>query len=312
MVVQGGHLEEPLAVGQLEVTHLDNIGQRLQNVDDAYGDQHQGHIEHKGQGCHCAAQKQAAGVPHEHLGRVVVIDEEGCQPSRHSRREQSLDAVGAPEDAGYGEERHHHKGDAGSQPVDAVGQIHSVDAAHNDEGREDQIHDPVDGKAHVQEGDIQVVGQQALVPHQHQEHHRRRQLKDELLPGRQSLVLVLADLAVVVHKADQAEDQGEEIHVEVPEHPLQHEAPTQDEHGDARTQDEHDAAHGGRAGLGLVPRGSVLPDLLAGLQLAQLRDEKSADEQRQHKADGRRDQRKCHISVSLSFAGHSPGPLVRS
>ena len=44
------------------------------------------------------------------------------------------------------------------------------------------------------------------------------------------------------------------------------EAPTQDEHGDARTQDEHDAAHGGRAGLGLVPRGSVLPDLLAGLQ----------------------------------------------
>ncbi|CAN4025041.1 Large polyvalent protein associated domain-containing protein, partial [Dysosmobacter welbionis] len=167
VVVQGGHLEEPLAVGQLEVTHLDNIGQRLQNVDDAYGDQHQGHIEHKGQGCHCAAQKQAAGVPHEHLGRVVVIDEEGCQPSRHSRREQSLDAVGAPEDAGYGEERHHHKGDAGSQPVDAVGQIHSVDAAHNDEGREDQIHDPVDGKAHVQEGDIQVVGQQALVPHQH-------------------------------------------------------------------------------------------------------------------------------------------------
>ena len=114
------------------------------NVDDAHGDQDQGHIERKGQGRHRTAQKQAAGVPHEDLGGVVVIDEEGRQPSRQSRREQSLDAVGAPEDAGYGEERHHHKGDAGSQAVDAVGQVHGVDAAHDDEGREDQIHDPVD------------------------------------------------------------------------------------------------------------------------------------------------------------------------
>ena len=221
---------------------------------------------------------------------MVVVDEEGRKAPRHGRREQGLDAAGAPQGAGHGEEHHHHKGDAGGQAVDTVGQVHRIDAAHDDEGREDQVHHPVDGEADIGKGDIQVIGQQALIPHQHQEHHRRGQLEDELLLGRQALVLVLADLAVVVHKADEAEDQGEQIHVEVAELPLQHVAPSQDEHGDARPQDEHDAAHGGGARLGLVPGGAVLPDLLTGLQLMQLRNEKFADEQRQHEADGRRDQ----------------------
>ena len=34
-------------------------------------------------------------------------------------------------------------GDAGGQAVDAVGQVHSVDSAHNDKGRKNQVHQPV-------------------------------------------------------------------------------------------------------------------------------------------------------------------------
>ena len=81
-----------------------------------------------------------------------------------------------PDHSGAHEERHDHSGDAGGQTVDAIGEVHGVDAAHDDEGGEDQIHDPVHCQRHVDKGDIEIVGQEALIPHQAQEHHRRQKL----------------------------------------------------------------------------------------------------------------------------------------
>ena len=62
VVVQGGHLEDALAVGQLEVRYLNDVGQRLADVDDAHQQQHQRHVVGEGQRRHRAAQKQGAGV----------------------------------------------------------------------------------------------------------------------------------------------------------------------------------------------------------------------------------------------------------
>ena len=81
-----------------------------------------------------------------------------------------------PDHSGTHEERHDHSGDAGGQTVDAIGEVHGVDAAHDDEGGKDQIHDPVHRQRHVDKGDIEIVGQKALIPHQAQEHHRRKKL----------------------------------------------------------------------------------------------------------------------------------------
>ena len=299
MVVQRRHFEKALAVGGLEIGHLDNIAHGLGDVNDAHENQNEGHVEGKAQSRHGAAQKQAAGIAHEGLGRMVIIDEKRRQAAGQRRRKQGHGTgLPVPQKTGDRKENHDHKGDAAGQAVDAVRQVHSVDAAHDDEGREHQIHDPVDGDGGVEEWDVQLVGQQLLIAHQAQKHHGRRQLQNEFLLGGEALVLVLADLAVIVHKADEAEDQGEQVHIQVNELPLQHLPPPQHKHGDAGAHDEHDAAHGGGAGLAGVPGGAVLPDLLSGFQLPQFRDQKFADDQRQREAEGQGGNGLCHHCVS--------------
>ena len=304
MVVQRSHFEKPLAMGGLEVGHLNDIGHRLGDVDDPHRDQDQRCAEGKAQGRHRAAQEQAARVAHKDLGRMVVVDKERRQPAGHRRREQGLGPLALPQKSGHGKKYHHHKGHASGQAVDAVGQVHRVDAAHDDKGRKDQIHDPVQGEGHPEEGHIQLVGHQPLIAHQAQKQDRRRQLEHKLLPGGQALVLVLAHLAVVIHKADHAKDQGEQEDVQVDKAPPQHLSPAQQEHRDACAQNEHDAAHGGGARLGLVPGGAVGPDLLAGLELAQLRQDEPPDDQRQYKADHKCQQQLLHNS--LPFVDPAP------
>ena len=64
----------------------------------------------------------------------------------------------------------------------------------------------------------------------------------------------------------------------------QHPLPAAGKSGDAAAQNEGDAAHGGGARLGIVPGGAVLPDLLSGLQLPQLRQYEFAQNYGQHTA----------------------------
>ena len=217
--------------------------------------------------------------------------------------------------AGHSKEQHHHKGDAAGKAVDAVGQVHGVDAAHNHEGGEHQIQDPVDLQAHIQEWNVQLVAQQALIPHQTQKHHRRRQLQQELLLSGKALVLMLANLAVIIHKSDQAEDQRKQVYIQMDKLSVQHFLPPQSEHSHAGAQDEHDAAHGRGARLGLVPGGAVGPDLLSGFQLVQLRDQEAADHQRQHEGHRGRDDGLYHMSLPLlrraRLRRFCAGPLFR-
>ena len=126
---------------------------------------------------------------------------------------------------------------------------------------------------------------------------------------------MLADLAVVVHKADKAEAQGEEVDVQVGKVPFQHPRPAQDKHRDARANDKHDAPHGGRARLGGVPGRTVGPNLLARFQLPQLRNQKFPNHQRQQKGRSGGDQRlrplcpnRYHFPLPLT--GHTPGTFL--
>ena len=209
-MVQRRHLEDALAVGQLEVAHLDDVGQRLADVDDAHQNQHQRHIVGKGQRRHRAAQKQRPGVAHEHLGGVVVIHQKAQQTAHQRAGEHAQLLKAGPYHRHHQEEQTHRHGDAGAEAVQPVGDVHGVHGAGNDQHGEDEVDHPGQVQLHPKEGHIEVGGQDAAFPQQDDEQDGRCQLEQELLPGGQARVLFLFDLGVVVQKADGPKDQGKD------------------------------------------------------------------------------------------------------
>src|ERR1700733_12249703 len=77
MMVQGAHQKDPpactiLSLRIAEIGHLDDDTQALNQEDPAeYRDQ-QFFTDDDGQGCDNAAQRQAPGITHEHLGRESI------------------------------------------------------------------------------------------------------------------------------------------------------------------------------------------------------------------------------------------------
>ena len=84
VVVEGCHLEDALAVGQLEIDPLEEAGQHLDDEHEAR--QH----EEKQLACHDTAahddrsQEQGSGVTHEHFGGVVVVDQKAQDTTQES------------------------------------------------------------------------------------------------------------------------------------------------------------------------------------------------------------------------------------
>ena len=112
------------------------------------------------------------------------------------------------------------------------------------------------------------------------------------LVGRLPVIAVLDDLDEVIEEADQAVAEGQKQHQHAGSHLLgaKHlrrravEQPVHDADGEQDAKDKPKAAHGGGARLGIVPGGAVLPDLLSGLQLPQLRQYEFAQNHGQHTA----------------------------
>ena len=48
MMVEGGHFKDALAVGELEIRDLNDVGERLDDKEEAQRDQDQGHVEGEG------------------------------------------------------------------------------------------------------------------------------------------------------------------------------------------------------------------------------------------------------------------------
>ena len=270
--MKGRHPEKAFAVGRFEVDHLDDIRESLQHIDQSHQRDDQGDVQGKGQTTHRPPQEQGAGVPHEHLGWMEVIDQKGGQAARQGRRHHRQVAAVEP-----GRHRHIEEGDGdgdpGGQPVDAVRQVHCVDGSHHDEGGEDHIDHPWHGQLHIKKGDVQTRGQISVVAQQHGERHRRRQLEEKFLQGRQPLVGVMAQLLKVIHKANGSKHQSEEVHEEIDKVPPLDLFPARGHNGHPDPQDKHQSAHGGRSLLGHVPGGSVLPDALPRFPLAQQGDQ---------------------------------------
>ena len=101
-----------------------------------------------------------------------------------------------------------------------------------------------------------------------------RELAAELLARGEAEAPLLHDLQVVVGEADGAEGEGGED--QDPDVAVGEVAPEQGGHEDPG-QDQ-DAAHGGRARLGLVGLRALLADVLADLQAAQPLDHPGAED----------------------------------
>ena len=165
VVMDGGHLEDAAALvvgaealGELEVPNLEDDGQGLHDVDQTHQHQDQRHIQGKGHTADRAAQEEGAGVAHEDLRRVEVVAEEAQEAADQRGGEDGqlrlLDADGR-----HQEEDHDRDGDAGGQAVDAVGQIHCVDAAHDHKDREGNVDPDGDLADDIREGDPEIAAQ---------------------------------------------------------------------------------------------------------------------------------------------------------
>ena len=197
-----------------------------------------------------------------------VEQQKGQQAPQH-RPGEHAHLGDAPPGRSRDVEQGHGHGDGGGQAVQAVGDVHRVHRPHDDEGGEDHVDRPAQGEVHIEEGDVQVGSDVPLQTHQHEKEDGRRQLEQELLDGREAQVLMALYLLIVVQEADDPEDGGKEEQVEVGQISRRHAPPSGNQDGGRDAGDEHKSPHGRGPGLGGVPLGAHIPDLLAGLQPAQ-------------------------------------------
>ena len=275
------HLENTLAVGQLEIRHLQHHRARFAEVDDAHQRHENRHIQAVRHRAEQAAQKERAGVTHKDLGGKEVPHQKTDTAACHSRREN----VHAEHMA---HTRNHHENDGGekrhrgTETVNAVGQIDRVDKSHDHDQRnriepEMNVHIAEEGNR----GDSRVAHQrnrqQIGARNQHHQNH--------LLRGRQSFVLLLDDLDIVVQESDRAEQQRHQNARHHPEPiclifiiggnpPRRLQMMIDGQAHQKRRQnagDKHDTAHRGRTLFFLMPLGTDILDGLTVFELVQPR-----------------------------------------
>ncbi len=225
MVVDGRHQEDALA-GELEGDHLDHHRERLDHEDaadhreqDLLADQHR-------DGAERAAERERAHVAHEELGRRGVEPEEAQAAAdqraaedregaaaRHVLDGQVVGDDGVPGGVGEQQEgarRDHDRADG--EPVEAVGEVHGVAGADDDEGGDRDV-EPAQVRREVLEEGHRELGVEARVGVDGERHRERQQrLPEELHARRDAGGVSLGDLAVVVDEAEQAVAHGDAEH----------------------------------------------------------------------------------------------------
>ena len=193
---------------------------------------------------------------------MPVKPQEG-QQSANQRRRKYRRVGPVHRHGGNGEKQHHGDGHRGTQAVDTVGQVHGIDTAHNDEHTEDPVNDRRDKVPLIEEGNIQVAGENAAHIQHVQKYGGNRSLEHSLLEGGQAHIPAVMDLVVVVNKADEAEagSQGKDKERAILLDPVQ---VGNDAHQTAA--DKHQTHHQGRSRLAVVPGRTDVPDGLASLQ----------------------------------------------
>ncbi len=151
VVLERGHLEEPFALGDLEVAHLDDDRQRDEDEEAADEGEQQFGPGQDGEAGDGAADGQRSGVAHEDLGRRGVPPQEADQRRAEDGGEQGqvqrvpdgvAAAAGLPRrtaglvalpDAHQRVGAEDHDRGAGGQAVEAVGQVHAVGGGGDDQ-----------------------------------------------------------------------------------------------------------------------------------------------------------------------------------
>ena len=169
--MDGRHLEQALAVSRLEVGHLKNDRQGLDNVDEADKQQDERHIARESHACDRAAEKQRTGVAHKHLRRVEVVDQKAEQAAGQSARERGNARV-ADAHADRREEHRDRNRNARREAVDAVGEVDGVIRADDNERRENDVDRPRQADGDVRKRNHER-GQAVRLQEEHEDEYRR-------------------------------------------------------------------------------------------------------------------------------------------
>ena len=225
--MQRRHAEDALAAGSLEVQHLQHDGQGLGNEEAAHDEEHDllAH-DHRDRAQRCA-QPERADVAHEHFRRVGVEPQKTqagatdratkhrqLTRARDIRHAQILGEADVTRHIGKDRERtgnHHRRHDR--QTIEAIGQVHRMAGAVDDEIAQGDETDHAQRIAHrLEEGHDQLglrrgCGGDAEVDRRRQ----RDQRGPQILPAaRQTLRITMHDLAPVIHPTHRTETEGDE------------------------------------------------------------------------------------------------------
>lgn len=226
-----------------------------------------------------AAEKQRPRIPHKHLGRMEIPQQEARDGARHGGGREALPDILSAD----GEEKQAgNQADAAAQPVDSVGEVDGVERGHHHKhGKRDkpdaEIHQADEGDIHCR-APRHINGNRIACAHQ--------QLREELLDTGQTQIALFDHLDVIVEKPDAAAAQRQQhtrhqfsfgcIAPGIGEQ-LDRQKKLADQNGrhqsGGRSQHENQPAHRRGALLALMPGRTIVPDGLAELQAMEHRDE---------------------------------------
>ena len=198
-MVNGAHLKDALAMGQLKVAALQHHRADLDNINNAEQHHKEGQPGAKGQRDDHAAHKKGAGIAHEYLGGVMVPEQEAdaaaAQCPRHDAHFSHAQQVAEDEIADGQYQRH-----GGKQAIQAIGEIDSIGKGNDGKHGKHIIEYPKIVGADI--GNGYHGGLRAADVQKQQVHRAKQNLQRHLLLFGQALILLFYDLQVVIEEAD--------------------------------------------------------------------------------------------------------------
>ena len=242
MVVDRCHTEKTFAAGPAEPRHLNDDRYDLDKINKPDNRDKQRKAEHIGHTRDKSADCQRAGIPHEHFGRIGVIEEKAEKGSDHGRTCQYNAGSGCCR--GYDKKECHRNGDAAAEAVHAIGKVGAVDCRNRDKDHDGNIKDP----------EIQHVPGHKRDPHAQRhvvdllyiksKQQRHQDLQQKLLPGKKSVRSLFHHFDIVVGKPDHSESECEDQNGN--RLPMSSEW---QKASDGQAQKDHQSSHIGGAGL---------------------------------------------------------------
>ena len=229
-----------------------------------------------GHGSHRPAQSQGTGVPHEALGRVMVVNEKAQAAAHNGQGKQGFRQEMAGK-ADIGKSQHHRNGYAGSQSIQAVGQVHRIGGAHQEQQQEQvipgsQVHS---GVHHRYPDPGAVYGHVSGIQ---QVDSRHQDLEGHLLFGGKPQIPLEENLQAVIDEPDDTVSHKQ---------PQGHNGPgiQRDPHQRSHNGrgDHHQASHGGSTVFLQMFLGPAFPDALAEMPFVEQRQQEPAENGRQYK-----------------------------